>query len=256
MTLPMTRELVPFFSADLVDSSVDPLFRKLAELYNDPEVVAAVSALRLKIIERLLGVVENPQGIEFVRDKGEFIFSGIRTRLQRAQNDLAAINIEMVGGDVELLDNEGIISIGKISIPRDSQWAKQDFINTNPLDSVARFTFTPICRGPSIDPRIVTKNSEGAEFLLDEREAIAAQILMVVNSALVYRNLAVSALEEEEVVLGLKKMKFAANTSDLIDALEYAVRLKEELRTTVVQEDPSERMIRGMSAAANLPGSL
>ncbi len=243
---------LPAQSTELAKLLNDPLLASLAQLYDDPEVTAAVSELRLKIIDRFLTSSESLEGIDMLSEHGNFVFEGIAERLRAARTDLSAIGIEMCLGDIQLLDAQGKLGIGNLSIPCGSAWARQDFVNTNPIKDVDAFTVTPYGATRWHDPYDVTKDSAGPAFALNDREAVAAQILMVVNAALGYKSMAISALEEDDVVPGLRMMKFDANKRDLFDALEYAVRLKEELRSTAVVEDPSVRMIRGMSECATM----
>ena len=183
-------------------------------------------------------------------EHGNFVFEGIEERLQAARTDLSAIGIEMCIGGIQLLNSHERLGIGSLAIPYHSQWARQSFINTNPLKNVDSFVITPYGASCWHNPEDVAKDSVGPSFALSHREAIAAQILMVVNAALGYKSMAISSLNEEDVVSGLRMMKFEANKRNLFDALEYAIRLKEELRLAEVNEDPSEQMIRGMSDSA------
>ncbi len=226
----------------------DPLFRALGELFNDPEVEEAVSGLRLKIIDRLLMAAEPVEGLEL--GSGYFVREGIEDRLREARGNLSAIGIEMVIGSVDLFDAHGRTSIGQIAVPHRSDWARQNFINTNPIKDVEKFVFTPYTVvSPYVSPREVTKDSPPPAFLLSDREGIAAQILMVVSAALAYRDIAEAVATEENPDRTLRIMKVSANMRDLYSALQYAVKLKQKLHEVPLLE-PSERMILGMSEAA------
>lgn len=229
----------------------DSLLQKLTELFADERIQQAVSELRLKIIDRLQGSHEPLEGIDMLSEHGTFVRDGIRERLEGARSDLNAIGITMFMGGVELFDETGKTIIGQIAIPYKSRWARQSFINTNPLKRVESFTFTPYGASSWINPEGVKEGDEGSAFFLTERQAIAAQILMVINAVIDYRDLTLSALREREDDWNYGAPKVDADLRDLLAAYEYARELREEL-LHMPMFDPRKDMTALMSAAASV----
>lgn len=211
--------------------SLDPLLVHLSKVFDDPAVESAVTDLRRKIVDRLITSEEELTGVDRRSEHGTFVLSGIKDILAKARCDLSSISIEMIIGSVDVMNDDVHVAVGNIAIPYDSRWARQWFINKNPLEDVRRFAFTPYkALDWRVDPKTVTVDGPGPAFLLDEREAVAAQVLMVINAAMAYRNLTVHAMRERDEGSIAGPMKVRANLDDLRDALQYAEELAEELR--------------------------
>jgi hypothetical protein len=239
----MSHALVPAGHTHTLED--DPLLQRLAELYNDPVIEKEVNNLRRKIIDKLLSSSEDLYGVDMNSEDGTYVHDGIKERLLKAREDLASVSIEMTIGGVQITDGKDMLRTGIITIPFHSSWAQQRFANRNPLEAVNQFVFTAYKTSGWVLPRNVDENSTGPEFTLNYREEIAAQILMVVNAALTYRNLAYLALNED-LPRGHAEVKSQENMQDLREALQYAVQLKDALLPTSHQQD----MIQGMSASA------
>ena len=201
----------------------DPLLVSLALLFDDPLVHEAIRDLREEILRRLEEYLSGENSLTVERA------IMISAQLEKARQDFSSIMIDMAMGEVIIVSDPKDFIIGKISVPCTSRWARQAFINTDILRlDVQRFVFSTFAMGRTILPSHVKEENEGPEFLLSDRQAIAAQILMVIHAAVRYRDLTVHALEAENMNSELRMLVTEANKEDLSRALDFAFELRQE----------------------------
>jgi hypothetical protein len=218
-------EMIHIPASEPVSLPSDPLLVRLAVLFDDPLLHEAIHELRSEILRRLEKYLTGENSMTAERA------TMISARLKEATQDPSSVMIEMCMGEVIIVRNHENFILGQVSVPKSSQWARQAFINRNIVSNdVQGFVFTTYAMGRIVNPWNVNERSEGPEFLLSERQAIAAQILMVMHAAVRYRDLAARALNAENMDPELRMLVTEANKADLSRALNFAVELRQENR--------------------------
>lgn len=209
------------FEPDTLPS--DPLLIGLDVLFNNQWVHKVIRDLREEILRRL---EEHLAGENSLTAERAIIISA---QLEKARQDFSSIMIEMCMGEVIIVRNHKNFILGEVWVPSSSQWAKQAFINRNIVSNdVQGFVFKTYAMGRKVNPWNVNEKSEGPEFLLNDRQAIAAQILMVMHACVRYRDLTVRALNAEDMDPQLRMLVREANKADLSRALDFAFELCQE----------------------------
>lgn len=189
-----------------------------------PEI-DAVSALKRKIITRLVKWSENVEGVLLHADESLFVLEGIRERLQALLPDMmGAIELNHFG-DIILHDQHpDETMIGSILLPCDDRWTYQDFVNTNiRTHGINRPTFAPYDAMRFTDLKSATTETNGP-FQLTEAEERTAKIAMTAAYAGTYAGIAQHIHTEEQFLGSLCHEKVMRNLDDAERALSWLDR--------------------------------
>lgn len=234
-------------SGKLTQNSLSPeevLLGYLGRFCAHEIIVSAVSSLRKRMIDCLKSSIEKLEGED---DTGYVVDSNkIRLFLQHASDNLHTVSVDHISGAVSIMQDNYHLRVGTIYVPFGSDLSQLSFTNTMLLHpAITCFVFTRFQCFSSVQPSsIASEEFSDGSFCLSDREAIAAQILMLVSACMASGGIlnAISA-EMSEIGVECASDKLAVNKAALCEFLACLDRLKDELlRMPTAEERGSEAL--------------
>lgn len=193
--------------------------REAFRFFQQPEVQRLVLELQQKIFDFMLSARVPLEAVNWQTERGDYVVDGkIPLALSRF-------------GDVDLVTGEHKLSVGRVTVAQDSPFHRQEFVDKSSSESAEKTVFQ-LRQVTSWAPLESDVRGDASGFVLSDRLALAAEIVMTKDYMFVYAQIAGDIFRNEqdagEVLL---EMKVGANLDDCLDAARYCRTLEERMRT-------------------------